>query len=240
MRHLYINTEPKQKMLKQYFAMPAKTLPMQVAPEQHDAFWTEVNAQLLALPGVEARKHERFYSTQEALDTAHHFSLSALEGERRHTLKEIAIRINATNTVEVKPYRDWLPLCALTQVIDYIKAYQAEVQKRHVQAVKEQKVHDLKIKTLTAPLKKLAKARQLTIGFEETTNRLRVHILLSAKEDLTLSIPYRNYQAIAPKLLEMTENLLNMKALGVSIKQQQPRFSQHRTDSLDWFDPNEQ
>lgn len=111
---------------------------------------------------------------------------------------------------------------AIVSDIDEIKTFVRNVleryARRHAGAKKREKVRDFKSKAIIAQVKKLAKEEQFDFATTGDTVKLRLFVKLSRQDLMEISVPFKQFEKMLPKLRVTIQSLRDLYAEGLRFK----------------------
>lgn len=111
---------------------------------------------------------------------------------------------------------------AIVSDIDEIKTFVRLVLERYARrqagAKKREKVRDFKSKAIIAQVKKLAKQEKFDFATTNDTVKLRLFVKLSKHELIEISVPFKQFEKVLPKLRATIQSLRELYAEGLRFK----------------------
>lgn len=113
-------------------------------------------------------------------------------------------------------------LSAAVSDLDEIQAFVRHVlqryARRHAAAIKREKVRDFKSKAIIAQVKKLAKQEQFDFATSGDTVKLKLFVKLSNHDLIEISVPFKQFDKMLPKLRATIQSLRELYAEGLRFK----------------------
>lgn len=111
---------------------------------------------------------------------------------------------------------------ALVSDLDEIKQFVRHVHdryaRRHAAAQKREKVRQFKSKAIIAQVKKLAKEEQFDFATSGDTVKLKLYVRLSKQDLIEISVPFKQFEKMLPKLRETIQALRILYDEGLRFK----------------------
>lgn len=111
---------------------------------------------------------------------------------------------------------------AVVSDLDEIKLFVRHVlgqyARRQAGAKKREKVRDFKSKAIVAQVKKLAKEQQFDFATSGDTVKLRLYVKLSKNDLMEISVPFKQFEKMLPKLRATIQSLRELYAEGLRFK----------------------
>ncbi|MCA9140524.1 MAG: hypothetical protein KDB00_27320 [Planctomycetales bacterium] len=113
-------------------------------------------------------------------------------------------------------------LSAVVSNVDEIKMFVRHVlahyARRQAGAKKREKVRDFKSKAIIAQVKKLAKEERFDFAASGDTVKLRLYVKLSNYDLMEISVPFKQFEKMLPKLRATIQSLRELYAEGLRFK----------------------
>ena len=111
---------------------------------------------------------------------------------------------------------------AIVSDIDELKTFVRLVLERYARreagAKKREKVRDFKSKAIIAQVKKLAKQEKFDFATTNDTVKLRLFVKLSKQDLIEISVPFKQFEKVLPKLRATIQSLRELYAEGLRFK----------------------
>ena len=107
----------------------------------------------------------------------------------------------------------WRYVSSLDELIPFVGACQAELDRRADKKGKKSKKLSLQIQAVTAKVKQIAEEENFTFDIKTNQLNLNLYIYLSNKDRILLRIPFKQFKTLVPKLPDA------LRAVGVLCRQ---------------------
>jgi hypothetical protein len=111
---------------------------------------------------------------------------------------------------------------ALVSDVDEIRTFVRHVRqrynRRHAAAKKREKVRQFKSKAIIAQVKKLAKDESFDFATIQDSVKIRLFVKLSPRDMVEISVPFKQFEKVLPKLRATIESLRELYKEGLRFK----------------------
>jgi hypothetical protein len=111
---------------------------------------------------------------------------------------------------------------AVVSDLDEVKTFVRHVLERYARRrageKKREKVREFKSKAIVAQVKKLAKEEQFDFATTHDTVKLRLFVKLSPQDLIEISVPFKQFEKVLPKLRETIQSLRALYREGLRFK----------------------
>ena len=201
--------------------------------EEIDTVLAELRGQLLETAGVK-EDSGRYFSQDKEISRIQHFIIKEA-GDTDHYYWDtysFSIGINPDNVLCVRLAHDWQPLADSAELFNFIRAYQAGLQRRRAKANKQQKLRDLKAQAIIAQVKNLAKEESFDFYTQTDSVKLKLYIKLSDTQAIEMQIPFSKFQTLLPNIRTAVQALRTVHQAGIRFKIGSARYPWIRHQDL--------
>lgn len=136
---------------------------------------------------------------------------------------ELRLEYDDQGQLTIQSYRRWSRShSALVSDLDEIRTFVRHVQqrysRRHAAAKKREKVRQFKSKAIVAQVKKLAREEGFDFATTGDTVKIRLFVKLSMRDMVEISIPFKQFEKVLPKLRVAIQSLRELYGEGLRFK----------------------
>ncbi|MCP4698584.1 MAG: hypothetical protein GY862_17295 [Gammaproteobacteria bacterium] len=215
-----LHTQSVKKLIRDNFSdNPA----IKMKPEEIKAALARIRETLLGVAGVKEKEHYRYYGREDK-DKGRilHFEVrepgdpDRIGWSRDYSLD---LRVDQKNELTANlQYSDWQSVSDISELVNYIRAYQAGLQRKRAKANKRQKLRDLKTQAIIAQIKNIAKEEGFDFVTQADTVKLKLFVKLSDTQCLEMEIPFSKFQQLLPNIRTAIQSLRTVHQAGIRFK----------------------
>ena len=213
---MQLNRTSLKKLIREHLSGDAAP---PLPAEAIDTALSTLREELLAIAGV-SDESTRFHQNVD-MQRVHYFGIRepGTEESNRWTGYAFGLGVNSDRVLCVcLNYHYWQPLADGAGLCQFVRAYQAGLQRRRAKANKQQKLRDLKSQAMIAQIKNLAKEEAFDFYTQIDRVKLKLHIRLSETQELEIRIPFSKFQTILPQIREAVKALRTVHQAGIQFK----------------------
>lgn len=139
-------------------------------------------------------------------------------GKRYHYGNDFRLIINEAYELTIHSYNASATVGSIEEIVAFIAACQARLDRQQAQRRKREKVRQLKKQAIVAQVKKIAQAEKFDFYTDMDTVKLKLFVKLSDKDALELHIPFKHFQETLPKLGPTINALREIHQNGIKFK----------------------
>lgn len=142
-----------------------------------------------------------------------------------HSNLNLIISFNTEHNLIIEYYNDTALLSNLDQLSSFLRNYKLALQQQQAQAVKLQKLRDLKIKAVVARVRQIAKEDGFDYAIDTSPLRIILYVRLDEKKCIKISIPFTQFQDIIPNLRTNIHLMRELNASGINFQTTQSHYA---------------